>query len=443
MAEEKISIIGGGSAYVPGIMYSFARLGGDIPGSEICLMDIDPSRLPVMQKLSEAMVKEAGVELRVTDTTDLKESLEGTTFVLTNFRPGGLECLRLDEEIPAKYGILGQETTGPGGTFFALRSVPQVLKLCEAMEEVCPDAWLINYTNPTNFIADAVNRRSRVKCLSICTGGGNGLYYGLTRAFGMKLGEVRPTCGGTNHPANWLIGLQVKGEDGLPLLQKSTEERLKKAEAEILFQERKYVEFRMKIWDTYGVYPANAGYLYPYFHHDEVLARYTAGGSLYSRFMKDLPTQWKNFEAMAKGEKPVYLDPKMHHTSVGHGDIATHLIISIATNRQREFHVNIPNEGSITNISQGSIVEVPALVDSSGARPICLGGLPRGVQGLTQGIINWEELTVDAALSGDRELVLQALMAHPRWPLTLDSAEKLCDEMLRAQAKYLPQFSKG
>jgi len=137
----------------------------------------------------------------------------------------------------------------------------------------------------------------------------------------------------------------------------------------------------------------------------------------------------------------LYLDPKMHHTAVGHGDIATQLIISIATNRQREFHVNIPNEGSITNISQGSIVEVPALVDASGARAICMGRLPRGALGLTQAIINWEELTVDAALTGERELVLQALLSHPRWPITFDKAGKLCDEMLEAQARYLPQFS--
>jgi len=438
LGEEKISIIGGGSAYVPGILYSFVRLGEEISGSEISLMDIDPSRLPIMQKLGERMVKEAGVNLSITSTTDLKESLDGATFVLTNFRPGGIECLRLDEEIPAKYGILGQETTGPGGTFFALRSVPQILRLCESMEDICPDAWLINYTNPTNFVADAVNRKSKVKCLSICTGGGNGLYYGLTEALGMKFGEVRPRCGGTNHPANWLIELQVKGEDGLPLLRKLTEERLKKSKG----QERKYAEFRMKIWDTYGLYPANAGYLYPYFHHDEALARYLSGESLYRRFMRDLPIHWKNFEAMARGEKPIYLDPKMHHTSVGHGDIATQLIVSIATNRQREFHVNIPNNGSITNIPQESIVEVPALIDASGARPLCMDKLPRGVLGLTLAIINWEELTVDAALAGERELVIQALMAHPRWPLTLDKAEKMCDEMLKAEAKYLPQFRK-
>lgn len=437
LSEEKISIIGGGSAYVPGILYSFSRLGGEISGSEISLMDIDPSRLPVMKKIGEIMVKEAGVNLKVTSTTDLKESLEGATFVLTNFRPGGIESLRLDEEIPAKYGIYGQETTGPGGTFFALRSIPQVLSLCQSMEDICPDAWLINYVNPTNFVADAVNRKSKVKCLAICDGGGNGSYYGMTEALNMKLGEVRLRCAGTNHPANWLIELRVKGEDGFPLFRKVTEERLKKAEGE----ERKYAQFRIKIWDTYGVYPISAGYLYPYFHHDEALARYRAGYSLYNMFMRDLPIHRKNFEAMAKGEKPLYLDPKMHHTAVGHGDIATQLIISIATNRQREFHVNIPNEGSITNISQGSIVEVPALVDASGARAICMGRLPRGALGLTQAIINWEELTVDAALTGERELVLQALLSHPRWPITFDKAGKLCDEMLEAQARYLPQFS--
>jgi len=391
-----------------------------------------------MQKLGEMMVKDAGTKLKVTSTTKLKESLDGATFVLTNFRPGGLECLKMDEEIPLKYGILGQETTGPGGTFFALRSIPQVLSLCESMEDICSDAWLINYVNPTNHVADAVNRKSKVKCLAICDGGGNGSTYGLTEAFRMKLGEVRLRCGGTNHPTNWLMELTVKGEDGLPLLRKMTEERLRKAEGE----DKKYLEFRIKIWDTYGIYPVNAGYLYPYFYHDEALARQRSGESLYHRFMKDLPIHWKSFDAMAKGEKPLQLDPKMHHTAIGHGDIATELILSIATNRQREFHVNIPNEGSIMNISQGSTVEVPALVDARGARPFCLGALPRGARGLTEAVINWEELSVDAALAGDRELVLQALVAHPRWPINFDKAEKLCDEMLKAQAKHLPQFSK-
>lgn len=438
LPKEKIAIIGGGSAYVPGILYSFAQAGEAISGSEISLMDIDPSRLPMMQKLGMRMVKEAGVNLKITSTTDLKKSLEGTTFALTNFRPGGIEGLKLDEEIPVKYGILGQETTGPGGTFFALRSIPQVLSLCKSMEDICPDAWLINYTNPTNFVADAVHRKSRVRCAAICDGGGNGLYYWLAEDLNMKPGEVRPRCAGTNHPASWIMELQVRGEDALPLMRKMAEEHLRKAKG----WEKKMAEFSYKIWKTYGVYPANPDYLYPYFHHDNALAGYKTGHSTYQMFMRDLPIHWKRFEAMASGKAPIRMDSSMHHTAVGHGDIATQFILSIATDTHREFHLNIPNEGSVTNLPQGSIVEVPAMVDGSGIKPLCMGRLPKGALGFTQEIINWEELTVDAALTGDRELVLQALLAHPKWPLTLDKAEKLCDEMLRAHAEYLPQFGK-
>jgi len=437
LSQENIAIIGGGSAYVPGILYSFAQYGEAIAGSEITLMDINPSRLPMMEKLGRRIVMEAGVDLKIKSTIDLKESLDGSTFVLTNFRPGGIEGLRLDEEIPVKYGILGQETSGPGGTFFSLRSIPQVLSLCESMEDVCPDAWLINYTNPTNFVADAVHRKSKVKCVAICDGGGNGLHYWLTEALNMKLGEVRPRCAGTNHPNNWLMELQVKGEDGYPLLRKLVKERMKEEG-----EEKKLAEFTAKIMELYDLYPVNPGYLFPYFNHDDALAHYKAGHSLYQMFVKDLPIHWRRFEAMASGEAPIFMDPKMHHTAVGHGDIATQLIISIVTNTQREFHLNVNNEGSITNLPSESIVEVPALVDGSGIRPFCLGRLPRGALGLTQAIINWEELTVDAALEGDKELVLQALLAHPKWPITLEKAEKLCDEMLKAHAKYLPQFAK-
>ena len=173
MPNEKIVIVGGGSAYVPGILYSLANSAMALGDAEIALMDIDPSRLPLMTALGQRMVAEAGSDLTITSTTDLNESLTGATFVLTNFRPGGLDGLRLDEAIPDRYGVLGQETTGPGGTSFALRSVPQVLDLCSAMEETCPDAWLINYTNPANFVADAIRRRSTIKSVSLCDGGGN------------------------------------------------------------------------------------------------------------------------------------------------------------------------------------------------------------------------------------------------------------------------------
>ena len=217
MPNEKIVIVGGGSAYVPGILYSLANSAKALGDAEIALMDIDPSRLPLMTALGQRMVAEAGSDLTITSTTDLKESLTGATFVLTNFRPGGLDGLRLDEAIPDRYGVLGQETTGPGGTSFALRSVPQVLDLCSAMEETCPDAWLINYTNPANFVADAIRRRSAIKSVSLCDGGGNGLRYEMPEMLGVPQHEVRVRAAGINHHT-WLMELRVGGEDGYPLL---------------------------------------------------------------------------------------------------------------------------------------------------------------------------------------------------------------------------------
>jgi alpha-galactosidase/6-phospho-beta-glucosidase family protein len=158
-------------------------------------------------------------------------------------------------------------------------------------------------------------------------------------------------------------------------------------------------------------------------------------------FSKDLPEHWENFEKMAKGQIPIYMDPEKHHTRVGHGDIAVQIVTTIATNRTQEFHVNIPNRGCITNLPHGAIVEVPALVDRSGIRPLCMGDLPKGVVGLTSALINWQELSVDAALSGNKDTLMQALLAHP-WMriISLQDARMLGEEMLASHEKHLPQF---
>jgi len=425
MPGKRLSIIGGGSPYVPGILYSLAHSGRVLSGGEVVLMDTDPARLPMMTRLGQRMVEEAGMALTITRTTDLAEALKGASFVLSNFRPGGLEGLRLDETIPDKYDVLGQETTGPGGTAFALRSVPQMLDLCHAMEGTCPDAWLINYVNPTNFVADAVRRKSTVKSIAICDGGGNELGYSLPEMLGVQQADLLVRAAGVNHHS-WLMELRIAGDDGYPLLRRCA-------------QQGKTGDFEAWALERYGVFPANGYYLNPYFNYEDALARFRSGRSLYHTFMRDLPEHWRNFEAMANGEAPVHMDTSKHHTDVGHGDLAVSIMLSIVGNETKQFHVNVPNEGAITNLPQGAIVEVPALVDASGVRPLCMGELPKGVLGLTQTLVAWQELSVDAALSGDRNLVVQALLAHP-WVRDAAQAERMCDELLAAHADCLPQF---
>jgi 6-phospho-beta-glucosidase len=437
MDSGKIAIIGGGSPYVPGILSSFAQSGDQIQGYEISLMDISPDRLPLMEELGRRIVEKSKADLKITSTTEVKSSLEGSSFVLTNFRPGGLEGLRMDEEIPERYGILGQETCGPGGTFYALRSVPQVVELCKHMEDVCPDAWLINYTNPVQFVADAVRRETGIKCLSICDGGGNGLPGHFSHLLGVEREEITTRAAGTNHPANWLLEFKVGDEDGYPLIDEALVPYIPTQED----RRRRIYEFARHFLRSYGVYPANPGYLYPYYNHDEALADYRAGGhSALRGFMRDLPGLWRDFEEMARGEKPVFMDPNLHHTSAGHGDLAVDIIVTMATGDAGEFHVNIPNEGSVSNIPSGSIIETPALIHGRSYKPIPVGDIPRGTLAITLSMINWEELTVEAALKGDGDMVLQALLAHPRWPLPIKTAQSLCDEMLAAHSEFLPQF---
>jgi 6-phospho-beta-glucosidase len=437
MPAEKIAIIGGGSAYVPGVLSALTTTGEALAGSEIALMDIDPVRLPMMTAIGRRMVAEAEAALTVTSSTRLDEALHDATFVLTNFRPGGLEGLRLDETIPDRAGVLGQETTGPGGTAFALRSVPQVLALCRQMETICPDAWLINYTNPTNFVTDAIRRRSRIRFVSLCDGGGNLHRYTMPELLGLDRDEVRVRAVGINHHT-WIVELRIGGEDGYPRLRE-----VARRFAEVPAGADRRTRFRaFGAWmlDRYGVWPGNESYLYPYFHYQEALADFHAGHSLHQLFMHDLPEHWRRFEAMADGSAPIHLDPSKHHTDVGHGDIAVQVMVATATNTTQEFHVNAPNDGAITNLPHGAIVECPALVDASGVRLLCMGELPKGFVGLTHALLAWQELSVDAALTGDRNLVVQAILAHP-WIDSVAVAERLCDELLAAHAAYLPQFA--
>lgn len=434
MSVHKIAIVGGGSAYVPGILYSLVNSGDALAGSQVALMDIDPSRLPVMTALGNRMVKAAGTDLVITSTTELAQALEGATFVLTNFRPGGLEGLRLDEVLPSQYNALGQETTGPGGTFFALRSVSQVLDVCKHMEAVCPEAWMINYVNPTNFVADAVRRQSKIRCIAICDGGGNNLRYSIPEFLGVKREEVRARAAGVNHHT-WLMELRVASQDGYPMLHTALRQSGARGRGEL----QRHLDFAAWMIENYNLMPANPIYLYPYFNYDQALADYRSGHSLYQMFMTDLPEHWSNFEAMAEGEIPIRMDATKHHTDVGHGDLAVQVILAIASHQAREFHVNVPNQGCITNLPEGAIVEVPALIDASGVKPLCMGRLPKSVVGLTHSLIVWQELTVDAALSGDKDLVLQALLAHP-WPLSISQAEHISAELLAAHAAHLPRF---
>jgi len=443
MPEEKIVILGGGSPFVPALIYTMLENKEILEGSEVCLMDINPSRLQLLTKLGDVLSKRAKVKMEFTRTTDAKEALEGATFVMPSFRIGGEKHMRYDFEIPTEYGICGDETAGPGGTFMAQCTIPATLEYCRLMEDLCPDAWAISYVNPTNFVADAVRRETKVKFIALCD-----CFAGFSMAYLPCLLEmppferrycdnpdIKPRAIGVNH-CTWLIDLLVNGEDGYPLLRKKVKEKIEK------FRRGPEVDFSLRVFEAYGYVNVCPSHCRMYWEHDTLLKERKA-------LLKDekkrasilgwTDTAWQFVQEMVAGAEYNPRRPE-YCFSLHHSRHVVGIMVSIIANEGREWGgVNFPNRGAISNLPYDAIVEGQCIVDKRGLTPINCGDLPKPLVGLTLHLLNWQELTVDAALSGDKDLLYRAILASP-YVHDMKAAKKIMEELLVAHAEYMPQF---
>lgn len=443
MDKEKIVILGGGSPFVPSLIYAMLENRDVLEGSEVCLMDIDPRRLPLLTKLGYQLSRKAKVEMKFTYTTNPRDALEGATFVMPSYRIGGEKHMRFDFVIPTKYGICGDETAGPGGTFMAQCTIPATLEYCRLIEEICPDAWVISYVNPTNFVADAVRRETKTKFIALCD-----CFAGFSMSFLPHLldmsplerrycvnDDIWPRAIGVNH-CTWLVDLLVNGEDGYPLLREKVEEK-----RESLTRNR-VMDFSLRLFEVYGYLNVCPSHCRMLWEHDDVLEERKALLGEKRRRVSILgwtESAWRFVEEMAAGadydpERPEYCF-RLHHSRHVVG-----IMVSIIKNEGREWGgINFPNKGAITNLPYDAIVEGPCIVDKRGITPIVMGDLPKPFLGITLHILNWQELTVDAALSGDKNLLYQALLACP-YVHDMKAAKAIMEELLEAHAEYMPQF---
>jgi len=442
---EKIVILGGGSPFVPSLIYAMIENKDVLDGSELCLMDIDPTRLPLLVKLGQVLTKKAKMRMRFTYTTDPREALEGATYVMPSYRVGGVKHMRFDFDIPTKYGICGDETAGPGGTFMAQCTIPVTINYCRMIEDLCPDAWVISYVNPTNFVADAVRRETKTKFIAICD-----CFAGFAmRALPVWLNmppferrycvneDIKPRAIGVNHNT-WLVDLLVNGEDGYPLLKKSLEKYKRYEESPATSQGPSI--FALRLLDIYGYLNVCPYHCHMYWEHDKAMK--IRKGRPEESILGWSESAWNFVKEMVDGadydpNRPEYCF-HLHHARHAIG-----IMVSIIADEGREWGgINFPNNGAIGNLPQGSIVEGPCIVDKRGITPITVGDLPKPFLGLTLHMINWQELTVDAALSGDKNVLYQALLACP-YVHDMEAAKKIMDELLAAHAEYMPQFKHG
>jgi len=428
MARLKIAYIGGGSTRAPGTVASFIEQGDNFRGSEIVLIDLNRERLGLVKTIADKMARHKGADLRITVTTDRRAGLAGCDAVLTSFRPGGFEARYLDESIPLRNGVIGQETQGPGGFFMALRSIHVMQGIVADMEAVCPRARLFNYTNPVNIVAEAVTHHTAIPMVSLCEGP---IYMleKIARAGGLDRDLVDATVIGLNH-GSWSVRQQYKGQDLIPFLAEPYERLLGDPEASLY--DKRLLELALRMDSIPN------DYFFYYYYKDEILAELQAKPTTRSQDIMALaPDYWEHYKEQAARDVPV-LDPIRSRGGINELELAIDVMDAIYNDRREVLPVNVPNQGAIADFPDDMVVEVPGYVDRTGILPIAQGHMPRQVVGLVKMLGEYQALAAEAAWSGTRVDGIRALAANPL-VMSLPKATALYDEMAAAHRQYLPE----
>lgn len=428
MARIKLAYIGGGSTRGPGTMASFVAQGAQFDGSEIVLIDLNQERLDLVKTLADKMARCAGLDLTITTTTDRRAGLTDCDAVLSSYRPGGFEARYLDESIPLKNGVIGQETQGPGGFFMALRSIHVMKGIIADMEAVCPNARLFNYTNPVNIVAQAVADNSDIKVVSLCEGPIVYPRYVATAA-DLDPEHLEAMSIGLNH-GSWSIRHRYKGEDVMPLIREAWER--KKDDPNVPAREKRLLAMTV----AHDSIPSE--YFQYYLFKDDVLAELQAKPTTRSQdILAQVPDYWTHYREQAETDCPT-LDPDRSRGGIHELELAIDVMDAIYNDRKEVWPVNVPNHGSIADLPDTTVVETLGYVDATGIWPLAMGHLPPSTRGLVKMLGEYQVLAADAAWNGTRKEAIQALASNPLC-FSLPLAERLYDELAAAHKDYLPE----
>ena len=429
MARIKLVYVGGGSTRAAGTMASFLHNGADFEGSEVVLVDLDPDRLALIRKLAERMAAARGLDISISATTDRRAALSDCDAVLSSFRPGGFQARALDERIPLDMGVVGQETQGPGGFFMALRAIAVLKELCAEMEEVCPDAWIFNYTNPVNLVAEAVTHHSPLRIVSLCEGP---IYFvdHIARVAELDRSQLDATMVGLNHGC-WSVEHTYRGADAIPAIEAAWERRrddpaLERHDARLLH-----------LAATMGSIPAE--YFRYYYFRDEIVAELAARPTTRAQdIMSWAPDYWRHYAEQAERDDPE-LDPGRSRGGINELELAIDVMDAIFNDRDEVHPVNVPNRGgALAGFPEDLVVEVPGRCTAAGIEPIPTPPLPRQVRGLVMMLAEYQALAAEAAWSGTARDAVRALAANPLVG-QIDLAERLYGELAHAHRALLPE----
>jgi 6-phospho-beta-glucosidase len=430
MARIKLAYIGGGSTRAAGTMASFIWQGTQFNGSEVALIDLDAERLSVVASIARKMARARGLDLTITTTTNRREGLRDCDAVLTSFRPGGFEARYLDESIPLKYGVIGQETQGPGGFFMALRSIHVMKGVIEDMEAICPRARLFNYTNPINIVSEAVTHHTSIPTVSLCEGPivSNREYVSLV---GLDPDKLDAVSVGLNH-GSWTVRHQYDGQDVMPLLRDGYERLRADEHTEVTSEEMRLLELACRM----GSLPSS--YFQYYYFKDEILAELLQKPTTRAQdIMASVPDYWAHYREQAERDEPE-LDSARSRGGIHELELGIDVMDAIYNDRKEVWYVNVPNHGSLPDFPDDLVVETVGFVDRNGVTPLAMGHLPRHVVGLVKMLGEYQALAAEAAWSGNRTDAIRALASHPL-VYSLHTAEAIYDELAAAHQHLLPE----
>jgi len=435
MKKLKVVTIGGGSGYTPELIDGFIRRYSELPVTEYWLVDIEAGRekLAIVGQLAQRMVKKAGLPMTVHLTTNRREALKDADFVTTQIRVGQLAARIQDEKIPLRYGVLGQETTGPGGFMKAQRTIPVLLDICKDMEALCPDAWMINFTNPAGIVTEAITKYSPVKSLGICSGA-NSMMMDVANAYGVARSAITARVMGLNHLI-FADQITLNGRDTTA----DFIEKLAQGTGANKLKNIPDLGLPADFIRALKLYPLS--YLkYFYLNHEMVTheqEEQSTGGTRGERSLEIEHALLELYKNPMLCEKPAELSSR---GGAWYSDTACTIISSIYNNKHEIHVVNVANRGTTPDLPDEAVIETSAVIDSLGAHPLAYGRLPVRIRGLIQSVKAFEELTIEAAMTGDTGTALLALANHPLVP-SVEIARRILNDYLAANRDFLPQYA--
>lgn len=432
MNNIKVVVIGGGSSYTPELVEGIILRIETLPVNEIVLVDVEEGlkKVDINTRLVKRMFKKAKLDVAISYTTNRREALVGADFIMAQLRVGGLKARALDETIPLKYNMVGQETTGMGGMFKALRTIPVMLDICRDIEEICPKAWLINFTNPSGIIAEVIRTKTNVQCIGLCNVPIN-MHYDAAEKLGVEQEAIRTNFIGLNH-LSYMNSCIYEGEEVLPkVLETQTDNNL--------------VENISKIDEGDALGKRLGLMLSPYLQYfyfetemikEEQKSINDGEGTRAEQVMEVEAQLFKIYENEELDKKPEELSKR---GGSRYSEAAIALIHSIYNNTGDNQVVNTLNNGSIKDLDNDCSVEVNCIIDQYGAHPVHNGYLPKPVAALIKSVKTYEQYTIEAAMTGDRDMAILALVNNPLVH-NVTEATKAFDELVVAHKEYLRQF---